>query len=142
MIRYIVQDMPANLPRLRQQLRSKLNELERMLQPAFERDPVLPARLSLSRHRCGKPNCRCTEGQLHEAVRLTIHFKDGAANRCLGSDDVSFWRPRTEAYRRLRDAQRSFRKWQKEVLELLDAIERARRSTEGLNQEDRRRPLR
>jgi uncharacterized cysteine cluster protein YcgN (CxxCxxCC family) len=73
---------------------------------------------------------------------LQVRFKDGIANRCLSEQEGLFWQPRTEAYRRLREAGRSFRKWHKEVLELVDAIERVRRSTEGLGEEDRRRPLR
>ncbi len=130
------------LPKLRQQLTTKLAELERMLKPALERDPVLPGSLHVSAHRCGKAECRCNSGDLHEALRLQIRFKDGLANRCLSKAEAGFWRPRTEAYKRMRDAGRRFRKWHKEVLELLEAIERARRSTEGLSDEDRKRPLR
>ncbi len=131
------------LPRLRQRLRAKLSELEKFLKPAFDQSPVFPGSLHVSAHRCGKPHCRCTtQGELHEAVRLQIRFKDGTANRCLSEEETALWRPRTDAYRRLREAGRSFRKWQREVLELLDAIERARRSTEGLSKEDRRRALR
>ncbi len=131
------------LSKLRQQLKAKLSELEPMLKPAVDRAPVFPGSLHVSAHRCGKPQCRCnTSGELHEALRLQIRFKDRIANRCLSEEEARFWRPRTEAYKRLRDAARSFRKWQKEVLELVDAIERARRSREGLSGEDRRRPLR
>lgn len=131
-----------DLPKLRQLLRRKLSELDRMLEPAFDRQAVFPGRLSVSRHRCGRPNCRCNDGELHEAVRLAIQFKDGPANRCLDDDGVELWQPRTEAYRHLRDAERSFRKWQKDVVSLLDCIERARRSCDGLSPEDRKRPLR
>ena len=134
--------MPADLSKLRQRLRHKLDELDRMLGPAFEREPVFPGRVSTTRHRCGKLNCHCTDGELHEAVRLTIHFKDGAAYRCLDDEGVELWRPRTEAYRQIRGARRSFSKWHKEVVELLDAIERARRRSDGLSAEDRKRPLR
>ena len=131
------------LPKLRQQLTAKLGELDDMLEPAFQRDPLLPASLHVSRHRCGKSQCRCSsEGELHEALRLQLRFKDGIANRCVSEEEAAFWQPRTDAYRRLRDAARSFRSWQKEVVELLDAIERARRSTEGLSEDDRKRPLR
>jgi hypothetical protein len=131
------------LPRLRQRLTAKISELERILQPAFEREPLLPGNLHVSKHRCGKPQCRCSsEGDLHEALRLQIRFKDGLGNRCVSDEEAAFWRPRTEAYRRIREAGRSFRKWQKEVLELLEAIERQRRSLEGLSEEDRKRPLR
>jgi hypothetical protein len=131
------------LPKLRQQLRGKLSELDRLLEAAFDREPLFPGSLHVSAHRCGKPKCRCsTKGELHEALRLQIRFQGGIANRCLSKEEADFWRPRTEAYRRMRGAERAFRKWQKEVLELLDAIERARRSGEGLSEEDAKRPLR
>ena len=129
--------------RLRQQLRSKLSELDKLLTPVFESEPVFPGAVLLSRHRCGSPNCRCTtQGELHESVRLQIRFKDGFATRCLSAEEAAAWRPRTEAYRRARAAQRAFGKWQREVVSLMDRIERARRSTKGLQEDDRRRPLR
>lgn len=128
--------------KLRQELGAKLSELEEILKAGFEADPVFPGSLHVSRHRCGKAECCCQQGKLHEALRLQIRFKDGLANRCLSEDEAAFWRPRTEAYRRIRKAGRAFSKWQRQVAPLLDAIERARRSTEGLREEDRRRALR
>jgi hypothetical protein len=112
-----------------------LSELEEMLKPGFEADPVFPGSLHRSRHRCGKAECSCQEGRLHEALRLQIRFKDGLANRCLSEEEAAIWRPRTEAYRRIRKAGRAFSKWQREVASLLDALERARRSSEGLGEE-------
>ena len=140
---YIPRMKRDTLAKLRQRLRARLSELERLLEPAFEREPVVPGSLHVSAHRCGKRQCRCyTHGELHEALRLQIRFKDGVANRCLPQEEVDFWRSRTEAYKRIRDAGRSFRKWHKEILEIIDAIERARRSVDGLSKEDRRRALR
>jgi len=131
------------LARLRQRLRQRLDELEKTLAPAFEREPVFPGMVRVSRHRCGKPGCRCaTEGLLHESLRLQVRFKDSLATRCIEGEEEESWRARTEAYKRMRDAQRAFGKWQTEVLEILDAIERARRSSAGLSREDRQRPLR
>ncbi|MBI4602562.1 MAG: hypothetical protein HY721_11440 [Planctomycetes bacterium] len=135
--------MSDALSKLRQQLRQKLAELDRLLLPAFDSAPILPGTVHVSKHRCGKPHCHCASGrELHEALRLQIRFQDGTANRCLSAEAGAFWRPRTEAYRRLRKAGRAFRKWEKEVRGLLEAIERARQSMEGLSDEDRKRPLR
>ena len=129
--------------KLRQKLTAKLAELEKILAPAFERDPLLPANVHVSRHRCGKSSCRCTSAEeLHEAVRLQIRFQDGLANRCLSEEEAAFWKPRAQAYQRIRQAGRSFRRWQREVCELVYALEHARRSLEGLSEEDRKRPLR
>lgn len=140
---YMKQGMSDTPARLRQRLRAKLAELERLVEPAFDRSPVFPGNVYLSRHRCGKDSCRCaTRDELHETLRLQIRFQDGTANRCLSEERADFWRPRTDAYRELREAQRAFRKWQKEVSEILSAIERERKSSEGLEAEDRGRALR
>lgn len=131
------------LSQLRRELKSKIVELQRFMEPAFESDAVFPGVVTISRHRCGNSGCSCTrEGKLHEAVRVLIKFKDGYATRCLSEDQVASFKPRTDAYRRLRKARGTLGKWQKEVVALLDQIERERRSLEGLSEEDRRRPLR
>ena len=131
------------LATLRRTLRQRLDELEDILTPAFEREDLFPGKVLLSRHRCGHDSCRCaTEGILHESLRLQVRFKDQLATRCVSAEEAESWRPRTEAYKRIREARRDFGRWQKEILELVDAIERARRSTTGLSPEDRRRPLR
>lgn len=132
----------SDLSSLRQALRRKLEGVESMLQPAFERDAVFPGMVESTRVRCGKPYCRCRHGERHPVTRLQIRFRDGIANRSLSEEEAALWRPRTEAYRRLREAMRQARRWQKEVLVLLEAIERRRRSVEGLSEEDQRRPLR
>ena len=131
------------LAKLRQTLRQRLEELDEILEPAFEREPVFPGKVLLSRHRCGRDSCRCaTEGLLHESLRLQIRFADQLATRCLSSQEAEDWKPRTEAYKRMRDARSDFGKWQKEILQLLDAVETARRSSSGLSAEDRQRALR
>ena len=131
------------LPKLRQQLSARLAELKDILRPAFDSTPILPGAVHVSRHRCGKPQCRCTtEKKLHESVRLQLRFLDGLANRALTEEEVAFFKPRAEAYRRLRQAGRALRKWEKEVHQILESIERERRSADGLSQEDQKRPLR
>lgn len=131
------------LPKLRQQLSSTLAALKGLLGPAFDSTPILPGAVHVSRHRCGKPQCRCvTEKKLHESVRLQIRFQDGLTNRALTVEEVAFFTPRAEAYRRLRQAGRALRKWEKEVHQILESIEQERRSTEGLSDEDQKRPLR
>lgn len=131
------------LSQLRREAHAKLAELDRILKPAFEHEPVLPGVVTISRHRCGNASCACArEGKLHEAVRILIKFKDGYATRSLSDEEVRSFKPRADAYRRLRKARSNFGKWSKEVVELVDRIERERRSLEGLSEEDRKRPLR
>ena len=131
------------LSQLRRELAGRISDLEGLLQAAFENEPVLPGVITLSRHRCGNDGCACTrEGKLHEAIRILIKFQDGYATRCLSQEEVDSFQPRTEAYKRLRQARSNLGKWHKEVIKLIDRIERERRSVEGLSEEDRKRPLR
>jgi len=83
-----------------------------------------------------------TRDELHETLRLQIRFKDRADIRCLSKEKAEFWRARTEAYKRLRECGRKFRRWHKEVLGILKAIEQERKSVEGLEGKDRKRALR
>jgi len=120
----------------------KLTELQRLLEPFFERTPVFPGYFQVYERVCGKPGCRCTQGHLHRSTRVLVPFRDGQAAISLKPEEVESWKTRTEDYKRLREARRSFRKWQAEVCELLDDLEKARRSTEGLRPQDRHRELR
>lgn len=131
-----------SLSELRQALRKKLAQIERLLAPGFEREPTFPALVNSWLHTCGRDGCRCQRGEKHRSVRLSIRFRDGTAERSLSEDQVDVWRERTDAYRRIRTAMRQVRPWAKEVVALLDEIERARRLSTGLSEEDQKRPLR
>jgi hypothetical protein len=121
---------------LRQKLQAKLNELQKILEPAFGRDPLLPGSLTTTHVRCGKAGCRCERGELHPSVRIHLRFEEGVTTRSLSQDQLPLLKSRVEAYRAVREVPRRFRKWQKEVLMLLEDLERARHSTEGLSKGD------
>jgi hypothetical protein len=127
---------------LRLALRKKLDELEEIIEPAFQRSPLFPGYFQIYERPCGNPGCHCSKGHLHRSTRVLIPFRDGQSALSLKPEEVENWRERTGAYKELRDSRRSFRKWQSEVLKILDDLERARRSTEGLRPEDRQRELR
>ena len=135
--------MNKTLSQLRQRLQGKLAQIEAIMGPAFQGDPIFPGSVFLSRHRCGKKGCHCmTRDELHETLRLQIRFKDRTDIRCLSKEKAEFWRARTEAYKRLRECGRRLRRWHREVLEIVEAIEQERKSAEGLEGKDRARALR
>ena len=57
--------------------------------------PFLPASMTITRKKCGNPNCRCaTQGALHETALLT--WKEGNVTRTLHiprdmRDEVAQW---------------------------------------------------
>lgn len=133
---------PKSPADLRQALQHKLAELERLLEPFFDRSPVFPGYFQVHARVCGKPGCRCTQGHLHPGTRVLIPFRDGQRSLTVQPEEVEGWKSRTEAYKQLRQARRAFRSWQAEITELFDAIEKARRSSEGLRPEDLKRRFR
>ncbi len=126
---------------LRQLLNQKIDELESILKPAFDRTQVFPGYFQVHRRKCGNPGCHCARGELHPGTRILVPFADGQGVICPKPEDVEGWRIRTQAYKHHRDARRRFRKWQADVVKILDDLERARRSLEGLSEEDARRPF-
>ena len=131
----------AQSSELRQVLRRKMDDLEKILEPAFERDAVFPGYFRVHERKCGNPGCHCSRDQLHPGTRILVPFGDGQGVICPKAEEVEGWRSRTEAYKRHREARRRFRRWQAEVVKILDELERARRSLEGLSEKDARRPL-
>jgi hypothetical protein len=132
---------PAHSAELRQLLRRKIDDLEGILEPTFERTALFPGYFQVHERKCGNPGCHCSRGQLHPGTRILVPFGDGQGVVCPRPEEVEGWRLRTEAYKQHREARRRFRKWQAEVVKILDELERARRSLEGLSEEDARRPL-
>lgn len=126
---------------LRKALRKKVGELEEILEPAFERTPLFPGYFQVHKRKCGNPGCRCAQGHLHPGTRILIPFGDGQGVLCPKPEEIEGWKLRTEAYKEHREARRRFRRWQAEVVRILDALEKARRSVEGLSEEDAKRPL-
>jgi len=125
------------LSSLRQALRQKLAELDRILRPAFERGGVFPGYFQVFSRLCGKSGCRCRQGQPHAGARVLVALREGQRVLSLKPEEIETWKSRTAAYKRIRSARRAFRKWQAEVVALVDEIERARRSLEGLSVEER-----
>ena len=63
--------MSNDLASLRQQLWRAYAALAHNLRRLQRSDPMVQGSFYLLRRKCGKPNCRCANGQLHAAYVLT-----------------------------------------------------------------------
>jgi hypothetical protein len=63
--------LDTDLPRLRQQLWRAYAAMAGTLRRLQRSQPMIQGSFYLLRRKCGKPNCRCTGGQLHPAYVLT-----------------------------------------------------------------------
>jgi len=79
------------------------------------------------RRRCGKPNCRCAGGKLHETTVLSASISGRSRLWTVPADQVGKMRKLTKRYQRFRAARADFVKLYTKMLRAIDAIEKVRR---------------
>jgi len=118
--------MTQPLSSIRSQLNQAPQQLAALLELCFGRDSLLPGSLYTLRRKCGKPNCRCTRGELHESTVLTYRGHGRPQNISPPPQQIDTLRKMTDDYRRVRQARAKLVRWQRELLKLVDALQAAR----------------
>jgi hypothetical protein len=118
--------MTQRLSSLRSQLTQALQQLPGLLAECFGREPLLPGSLYTLRRKCGKPNCRCTRGELHESTALSYRGEGRPRNISPPPEQIDTLRTITGSYRRVRQARAKLVRWQRQLLVLVDELEAAR----------------
>lgn len=115
------------LSRLRQMLRRLLQNLDGSLEVAFGRSPLVKGNVYEMARKCGKPNCICTRGELHRSMVLS--WSEGGRTRLLSiaPERLREVREKSEEYLRFRRARARVTEICREILVVLDQIEKFRR---------------
>jgi len=118
---------PPNLSRLRQALRRLLQDLEHSLEVAFERFPLVKGNVYEMARKCGKPNCVCTRGELHRSMVLS--WSEGGKTRLFSipPERLGDLRGKSEEYLRYRRARARVTEICREIVAVLDQMEKLRR---------------
>ncbi|MCX5910820.1 MAG: hypothetical protein NTV04_02710 [Deltaproteobacteria bacterium] len=118
---------PSNLSRLRQTLRRLLQDLEHSLEVAFGRSPLVKGNVYELARKCGKPNCICTRGELHRSMVLT--WSEGGKSRLVSipPERLGELKEKSEAYLRFRRTRARVTEISREIVAVLDQIEKLRR---------------
>ena len=111
----------------RQFLRQLADEIPALVKTACERSPLWRGIVHDARRKCGKPNCRCQRGELHVSTILADRSGDRLRNLSLAGKELLLFREMTEEYRKVRRARARFVKLTREMLDLFDRLEEARR---------------
>ena len=115
------------LSRLRWALRERLTELGRVLKVVFGRSPLIKGNVYELARKCGKPNCLCTRGRLHRSMVLTWSEKGKSRLFSLPPERVREIKKRSEDYLRFRRTRARVTEIHRELLRLIDRIEKLRR---------------
>jgi hypothetical protein len=118
--------MNHRLSSLRSQLRQAQQLLPGLLEACFTREPLLPGSLYTLRRKCGKPSCRCSRGELHESTVLSYRGQGKPRNLAPAPEHLPALRDMTDHYRRCRQARAQLVRWQRQLLDLVDALQAAR----------------
>jgi Family of unknown function (DUF6788) len=115
------------LSRLRSTLGDRLAELQRVLKVVFGRSALVKGNVYELARKCGKPNCICTRGQLHRSMVITWSEEGKSRLLSLPSERVAEVKKKSEEYLRFRRARAQVTEIHREILALMDRIEKLRR---------------
>jgi len=91
-----------------------------------ERGPLLRAAFQLRGTRCGKKNCKCTEGELHATAVLVVSEEGKRRSYYVRGSERPDVKRRVEKYQRFRNGRIELNRLMTEVLsaadDLLDAL--------------------
>jgi len=115
------------LSRLRATLQGHLKELRRILKVVFGRSALVKGNVYELARKCGKPNCICTRGQLHRSMVLT--WSEGGKSRLVSipSHRLADVNKKSEEYLRFRRARARVTEMGREIVALMDRVEKLRR---------------
>ena len=118
--------MSREISSLRSELLKAQQQLPQLLEACLARGPLLPGSLYTLRRKCGKSNCRCSRGELHESTVLSYRGQGRPRNISPPPEQLGSLRSMTNAYRRCRQARTKLGRWQRQLLTLVDALEASR----------------
>lgn len=114
-----------NLSKARLRLRNLIDEGARLITIFMGRKPLLRGGVYQAVSKCGKPNCVCVrEGKLHSAWRFYWTEGGKTLNRVLSKSEVDYYQKLTRNYRRFRKARARLVKIHKEMIELINILEK------------------
>jgi len=115
-----------SLSRLRQDLRRLLDDMERSVETVFGRDPMVKGTVYEMARKCGKPSCACTRGELHRSMVLSWSHRSKTRLLSVPPERLTELREKTEEYQRLRRARANVSALCKQILAIIDRIEKLR----------------
>ena len=115
------------LSRLRSALQGHLRDLRRVLKVVFGRSGLVKGNVYELARKCGKPSCVCTRGQLHRSMVLTWSEKGKSRLLSIPPERLIEVKKRSEEYLRFRRARARVTEICREILSVMDRIEKLRR---------------
>lgn len=116
-----------DLRHLRAALRRLLTDLERSLQVVCSRTPLVKGNVYEMARKCGKQSCPCTRGRLHRTWVLSWSEQGKTRLLSIPAGRLAELQEKSVDYLRFRRVRARVSESYREILALLDRIEKLRR---------------
>ena len=117
----------AKFSRLRHSLVQLINEMKGLLEPFFSDRPVVKGTVYELKRKCGKPGCKCAQGELHARMVVSASEKGKTQLKAIPRGFLVDVQQRVKRYQELRRVRARVVEIHREMLKLLDEMERMRR---------------
>jgi len=113
--------------RLRQSLVHLVGEMKQLVEPFFSDRPVIKGTVYQLRRRCGKPGCKCAQGELHARMVVSASEKGRTRLRVVPRGFLVDVQERVKRYQELRRVRARLVVIHRQMLRVLDEMEGMRR---------------
>ena len=112
---------------LRQSIRKLSDEARRLIKPFFYDRPVIKGSVYELKRKCGKPGCKCVQGQLHSCMVVSTSEKGKTKLRVIPRGYLVEVEGKVRRYQELRGARARLVEVHRKMLRLMDEMEEMRR---------------
>jgi hypothetical protein len=123
--------------RLRQSLHQLLDEMKGLIEPFFSDRPVLKGTVYELKRKCGKPGCKCAQGELHARMVVSASERGKTQLRAIPRGFLVDIQQKVKRYQELRRARARVVELHRQMLKIMDEMETMRREELSSSDEDR-----
>jgi len=103
-----------------------MRDMERSLEAVYGRGPLVKGNVYEMARKCGKPSCACCRGELHRSMALSWSLRGKTRLMSVPPERLLELREKSEEYLRVRGARAWVSVICKEVLAVMDRMEKLR----------------
>ena len=113
--------------RLRQSLKRLSDEARKLIEPSFSDKPVIKGSVYELKRKCGKPGCKCAQGELHSRMVLSASEKGKTRLRVIPHGFLVEVQIKVRRYQELRRARSRLVEVKRKMIRVMDEMEVMRR---------------
>jgi hypothetical protein len=113
--------------RLRQSLVQLIEEMKGLIEPFFSDRPVVKGTVYELKRKCGKPGCKCAQGELHARMVVSASERGKTRLRAIPRGFLVDIQQRVRRYQELRRARARVVEIHRQMLKVMDEMEAMRR---------------